>query len=387
LIDSRLSVKVDSAHLTKDGQVILKGIEMDPDKIEAEKAALESIVSTLKSASTSAGKSLRLSAAIQQFAAEKKSVGCWTAKTEDEILAALDLLVEVMGDQPIAELTREAAVSYRSALQRLPVNRSKDPLYRGKSVAQILNMKAPAVVLSTASVNKALTRASALFEWAVQCHYVPSNIFKSTQLKTGKADRERRVRFSAEEVRLVLAGLPKDQPSRYWIPYIAAYSGMRLNEICQLDVADIITGDASGFAAFSINDNSNNKKLKTLSSRRLVPVHQYLIYLGFLKYAEEMKEAGKVKLFPDLTYSKNGYADIISKWFARYRLKLGIAEDGPVFHSFRHTVADSLKQLKVDFHIIEDILGHSSGQSATKTTYTNQYTLDILGPELNKLSY
>ncbi len=372
------------ASIDHSGNVTVEGLQMDPDKIEAETAALRSFMETLKCNNAKAGNTLRLSDAIEQFIAEKSSDGSWSGKTKDEIQAALDLITEILGNQSISELTRENALSVRETLTKLPINRSKDPLYRDKSVAQILKMRKPEQCLSTASVNKCITRASALWEWALQFNYVNSNIFKNMQLKTGKATRDLRERFTSDQVKLLLANLDHSAEDRYWITYIAAYSGMRLNEICQLDTKDIVCKD--NVYSFSINADGNNKKLKTLSSKRLVPIHDQLVYLGFLKYVESRKNS--TKLFPDLKFTKNGFGDAISKWFGRYRQKLGFAKDGPDFHSFRHTVADSLKQLRVDQTIIEDILGHSgNNRSATATTYTNRFEQSILKIELNKLTY
>lgn len=380
---------VDGVTFTASGEPVLTGVKFDSNNIEAEKEALKAVVDVIRGdVVTSKSDDLKLSEAIRSFSSEKQSSGNWTGKTKDEIEAALMLVLEIFGDQPIKSLKRDDVISLRNILVRLPVHRTKNPLYRGKSVAQILQMKAPAECLSTASVNKTLTRASALWEWAVQQHYVPANIFALTHLRTGKTSRELRDRFSAEDVKLVLDGVDEKDVTKYWITRIAAYSGMRLNEICQLDVDDIVC--VNGVNAFNINDDGNGKKLKTLSSRRQVPVHHKLIYLGFLKYVQKMEERGHVKLFPSLKLTKNGYGDAISKWFSRYRQKLGIAKDGPDFHSFRHTVADSLKQLNVGMPYIEDILGHSnsgSKKSTTANTYTNQYALGTLQYELDKLEY
>lgn len=52
-----------------------------------------------------------------------------------------------------------------------------------------------------------------------------------------------------------------------------------------------------------------------------------------------------------------------SKWFARYRASLGFKRGGERkdFHSFRHTVADHLKQQGVSESLVGGLLGHTTG--------------------------
>lgn len=61
---------------------------------------------------------------------------------------------------------------------------------------------------------------------------------------------------------------------------------MRLNEICQLTTADIITKDE--VVCFSINDK-NGKRVKTANAIRIIPIHPTLIKCGFLQYVEQQK--------------------------------------------------------------------------------------------------
>jgi hypothetical protein len=56
-----------------------------------------------------------------------------------------------------------------------------------------------------------------------------------------------------------------------------------LGEICQLYVADIRQED--GIYIFDVNDDGDDKALKTASSRRKIPIHSELIKRGFIEYA------------------------------------------------------------------------------------------------------
>lgn len=366
-----------------DGSIEFDKIDVDPNNLESEQKILESTLTTLRKFTTvPKTNKITISEAIKLYSQEKITSGSWSKKTEEEIISALTTVQEILGDQDIDSITREDAITVRTTLSKLPTNRNKQPLYRNKSIAQILKMSPPASVLSTSSVNKTLTRASALWDWSHQQQYTPTNPFNKTQLKTGKSTRDLRSRYTKDELSLLFKhpSYEKLPEHKYWIPLIGAFSGMRLNEICQLDTNDVKF--EAGTAYFDINDDDNNKKLKTTSSRRKIPVHNRLIELGFLNYLTKQQKS--TKLFPQLELTRDGYSQTISKWFGRYREKVGIAKDGPDFHSLRHTFADELKQTGIDMRIIEDILGHV-GHSQTQRRYTNQYIIEIMSPALNKL--
>ena len=64
------------------------------------------------------------------------------------------------------------------------------------------------------------------------------------------------------------------------------------------------------------------------------------------------------RLFPELKARRDGYRQTVSKWFGRYRERCQICEEGKVFHSFRHTVIDQLKQAVVAKEKIAALEGH-----------------------------
>jgi integrase len=58
-----------------------------------------------------------------------------------------------------------------------------------------------------------------------------------------------------DESRYARQGAAKPRRSRFWIPLIALFSGMRLNEICQMDTADV--QEIEGTLCFSVSAMSN----------------------------------------------------------------------------------------------------------------------------------
>jgi integrase len=144
---------------------------------------------------------------------------------------------------------------------------------------------------------------------------------------------------------------------------------------------------ADGVPAISINDEPP-KKLKNSSSRRIIPIHPTLLKLGFLNYVESVRRAttGNGPIFPELTRERDGFSQRVSKWFARYKQRCGIDDSSKVFHSFRHTVANHLKQKGVPKEHAAALLGHSDG-SMTYGTYGQKYSASFLVQVVEQIRY
>ena len=67
----------------------------------------------------------------------------WTHKTKLEIVGCHRLIVDVLGNLEVNEISKQAILDFRSKMQKLPANMYK--CYPGKSILQILNL--PEIVL------------------------------------------------------------------------------------------------------------------------------------------------------------------------------------------------------------------------------------------------
>ena len=153
-------------------------------------------------------------------------------------------------------------------------------------------------------------------------------------------------------------------------------SGARLNEICQLNVSDIQKTD--GIWLMNLSSDSEDKSIKTEAGNRSVPIHPKLLELEFLNYVTQIKTSNQQKLFPNLKKMKStGYGTMISRWFAKYLIKLGIKKKGKNFHSFRHTVVNKLTTKQVYEPFIKELIGHSHG-SITMDVYGGKKPLEVL---------
>ena len=302
----------------------------------------------------------------------------YSQKTIVDYINSNNLLLEAFGDIPIDSLTHQHGRNYVELLKRLPSNRKKK--YPNQSIKQLIELK-DAQLMSQRTISKHLERVSALINWAIKQGYISQNVFR------GKLEPIRKVEtvekhFTDQELNLILGdalksdSLALNKPERYWVTMLSAYSGARLNEVCQLNVSDIQKTD--GIWLMNLSSDSDDKSIKTEAGNRSVPIHSKLLELEFLNYVTQIKTSNQQKLFPNLKKMKStGYGTMISRWFARYLKKLGIKKRGKNFHSFRHTVVNKLTSKKVYEPFIKELIGHSHG-SITMDVYGGKKPLDVL---------
>ena len=144
---------------------------------------------------------------IEEFLREHVMLGKWRDKTAGEMTCSTNMFVKVMGDKPIREIDRMDMVEYIDKLSRLPSNMNTVLAYRGKSVEKILTMEI-SDPMSTASVNKYLSRANSLMIWAVRQGYIDRNPADGLHVvdKTTREDEERST-YSPQDIKVIKAAL------------------------------------------------------------------------------------------------------------------------------------------------------------------------------------
>jgi integrase len=323
-----------------------------------------------------------LSAMIKAYFDEVKATGTQQPKTIEENAAIFQLLLEVTKNPAVETIGIKAATDFKSILLRLPPNRGKGK-FAGKSVSEVLRMR-PSDTMSNSSVNKYLRRCGALFEWGKRHGHVNENPFAGLSIRCECRPHELRERFTIEDLAKLFdpAKLRRNMRETYmfWLPWMGLYTGARLEELCQLHLDDI--RQVNGLWCFDHNENAE-KRLKNLASRRVVPIHPRLVEHGLLDHVEMLRGRGEKRLFPELDHRRDGYGQTASKWFGRYRKRLGV--DKP-FHSFRHTFIDELHQLGVDHKKIAALVGHAD-ETMTGGRYSKPFRPDVLLPILELINF
>lgn len=314
--------------------------------------------------------------------------------------------------------------------------------------------------LSPEAVQRLMEDIGSVFAWGVRQSWLRENpavslsgeIFKRLG-GVVRPHHERRDAFSEEDLGRIF-GAPwfvhgvgertakghfhSYRPHYYWMPLLALYTGGRVNELAQLyldDLRQTDTGvwyidfnmdqpdkrdkDAAERASEPVDDGDGAiepppeashakspgadampKRLKTINSIRVVPVHPRLIELGLLNYAKALREAGHARLFPELKWNATkGYGKPVSSWFDERFLgrDLKFPRDGrKVFHSFRHNFETALERAGAPPKAIKQLMGHSmvlDPGSATAPGYGKKRAVDelvsviaLLSPKLPEIA-
>lgn len=352
-------------------------------------------------------KVITLSKTIELFKKAKVSDG-HTDKTLVGYKLLFDFALEFFGkDKPINTIQSSDCRDMRNKLAQLPSNaRKKFPTLSLMEAIEAAP-KRKAAPLSITSVNDHMQSLSAIFNFAVAELLTDHNPVKAITLikqKGGQSIGEIKT-FTKEDIRMIFTapiftgceddernysvkGNNKPKRHRYWIPLIAYFTGMRLNEICQLFHEDILI--MSGIYCIKIEaDDNEEKKLKTVQSRRVIPIPEQLIRLGFIEFVEKVKKSNKSKrLFSSLTISARGsLSDNFSKWFANFLQSAGVTTKGRCFHSFRHHFADNCRNAGIGEEFTAAFGGWTySGKKTSMRRYGAGHELRLKHEAINKLS-
>jgi integrase len=334
-----------------------------------------------------------LSMVVTEYINEALSKKKWTVKTKGENQAIFKIFMEYFGaDTPITAIDRPKMATFLADLQRLPPNMHNVPKYRGKNIQQVLAMPVQKT-LSHKTVNKYLRRICSVFVYALDAGYISRNPASKMEIASEEREDEERDPYSQKDIECIFSRLSKwirqgqsSQHERFWIPLIALHSGMRQNEICQLSIADI--RQEKGVWCFDVNTTTDEKRVKTKAGRRLVPIHSLLIDVGFLNYWQNAKKSSQKQLWPALTYRNGSYGHQFSKDFGTFNRQLVTKERKKVFHSFRHTFINTLKQLEVDDPVICGLVGHGiKGASESMGRYGKAYDIPLRARVVAQLDF
>jgi integrase len=269
-----------------------------------------------------------------------------TLSDESEIAMrkrGLLLFSEFMGDPSLGQIDRDMLSQFiYEILPRLPNKPNNLPgaiscIKDSKGISRKLSMKRIVEVLDKLDwmVNGAvwpkMTDSArderrqwlcGLFRWALEEGYSDVNPAASfegrkavAKRKKGELSRQERQSFSDEQLRkifskerFVTGGRESTHkngiiyPFEYWLPLLALYAGLRIEEAAQLHLDDIACRD--GIWILKINSNGE-KSLKNDNAAREIPIHPELIRLGLLRYRDRLCDEGYLRLFPELTYDLN----------------------------------------------------------------------------------
>ena len=338
------------------------------------------------------------SVAMGKYSDNKLIEGRWKKKSLPDNVHRLENFITIIGDKPIDQINREDMRSFRDTLLQLPPNYARTETYAGMSIKEILDSK-PVKTLHPNTVNTSVQAVASMLEWLVVEGHLQSNPGKRLQIADNRQEIDLKPPFTAEELKQIFAH-PKFSKGKFkfasyfWPPLISLFTGMRLEEICQLHCADIYRLDNDDLWVIDANEKGQDelgieKTLKTKNSPRLIPIHSQLIDLGLLDYHTKLMSCGHIRMFPDLklTEKVTDFGKQAGKQFK------GVVSDsladsaGKSFSSLRHTFSNFYKQRGLQNSFFDQIFAHKQATLAARR-YGGKFPPRLLYDEIiSKLDY
>ncbi len=317
----------------------------------------------------------------------------------------IKVFLQVVNKKYLIDITTEDIQDFVFTIKNMPPKTNKANIellekYKDNyfELAKIVDSKSYEKISLKTALSK-ISRVTMFLDYAVESERLDKNRLKNKFVTPSKTeiikvlDKEEKPRemFSDDELyRLFnssswyttrLKKYMNGGEDRIFIPLIGLFAGMRVTEASQLYLNDII--EEQGIYYFRVDNTNPNQRLKTLNSRRIIPIHSMLIDLGFLKYIEKLKKEKHERVFPQLYHTKDkGYGQAFSKkfnnlnfkkeWIDKERIKkLEEKEIKVDFHSFRHTFTTKLMG-RVEDSMVNKLLGHK-GSTESQRTYNHNY--------------
>lgn len=288
-----------------------------------------------------------------------------TEQTRGQYESVYRLFDQFAGAPFLDDITRQKASEFLDIISHLDPHWGRSPETKSRTFSQIVQQFGDHNKgLSNRTINRYATALSQVWDWAKRRGLLTTeNPWTDQYRKIGEKRKTKKLPFTNDELRKLLSFRLQTNPVRQsttitlpWLALISAYSGMRLNEICDRKVEDIMQED--GIWYFNITN------AKSEAGDRRVPIHSKIIEAGLFDF---IKHHGKERIFPAL---KPGGPDKKYSWYASQRFtdlrrRLGIIRIDPKtgndrvdFHSFRRTAIKVLERARVPQTEVAEVVGH-----------------------------
>lgn len=268
----------------------------------------------------------------------------WERNSFSNLKANAKLMIDVIGDKQLCDLTKADFIEAFSIIQRVPANHGKSSKevrtireiveatdfeeQRNKARVHAQLKKAGAsqgnieaaehqeniARLRVNTVYRHMQDAQRVVRYMEALGYLSENFMENVmwskseleRLEILQEDNSRKI-WGDELPKLFRTPLFQGQIAdigdpMFWAVIIAVLHGLREEEVLQLRLDEIRT--ENGIAYFDIKVGAPWQCLKSKAATRRVPLHNSLIALGFLDLVAMRRREGEDRLFPHLTRGK-----------------------------------------------------------------------------------
>jgi integrase len=332
-------------------------------------------------------------------------------KTLDQYRQTFGLLIKFLGDRPLSQVAKADGARFKTFIQRLPAKYGQAARYAGCSLAEIIataDRIGDMNRVKPQTWNRHAVALHTLGDYARRHGDTTENVFEELWIKRKKdaedTERDEHDRLGREKLLQIFSspvftGMRSKQLNHkfgdlvvfdnwFWVPLISVTTGMRCEEIAQLQIDDVL--QVSGVLCIQVK-RGPGRKVKSAAAKRNIPIPDALFRLGFATFVEDRKRikspppdrllipgcgaTGKYKLKGTVT----------AKWFGRYLKGLGMKGEKESFHSLRHDFASEATAARVNPTIFDYIFGHRTGRLAFDR-YTSKIE-PVAAEEINKIDF
>lgn len=345
----------------------------------------------------------------------------------NEYRNALPFFINVVGDKPVAEYTRDDIRFYMDILLKMPAMKGKANKFfkhlKGKpldivKLNESRDIPFPYVAPRTVGSTK-MSAIRTFFDYLIDESAIKNNPASGIQPKGVKGkkgkksatskDSQDRPPFTTEQLQAIFnadfftggvrdmsSGLHKPgfiqiRTSKFWVPLIGLFTGMRPAEIGQMLIGEV--QEFNGRLHFKVQDDLSKKEaeewkvtdkyikslyrsVKTNNGFRMLPVHPELIRIGFEDFINDRRRKhgpGK-RIFEECWNlgAKPRWSDYF-RWQPFLRA-YGIYDmpshgDGNVcLYSLRHNFKDAMRDAGIPLEVQNRFMGHE-GEKGTGEIY------------------
>jgi len=338
--DEAMEAKIYELYGDKDGEGILNFGHPESDASEKHPSAVKALIDSYKIHTHDYEPISSISKLFLSEESESLKPSSFRRKKKH-----IDQFIKWSGDRDLSKITKKIT---------------------GEYVTSIINRNNPAYD----TLRNIVGDISSLFSWAEGRGYLDRNPFY--KLKLPKADKgsQKRRQWTNEEILMFLSS-SKIGINEFTATVVAMYSGMRLDEICNIQKAHISD------KCFRVLEG------KTEAAKRAIPVH-HLIEPLIERLLDSSKNDYLIKGIKSGGYD-NKRSWNFQKKLGRLRKKIGIPE-GVVFHTLRNTFATRMENLGIPRNHISQLMGHEDSNMALDL-YSSGLAIEPLVESINKLSY
>lgn len=365
---------------------------------EAEKPVTTVVASTTQEDSDNADyNSEKLSVMFDIYAKEKKNQ--IKEKTLLQYRQHLSMLIFVLGDIESISLNKKEVSRFKQMMLEIPAHRhTKYPKHSAEKLVEVCRSGKDSP-MSSRTINNHILSLRTISAWAHKNGYMKSNPFSGMVIKgSKKKSKTKNLVYDAKllkeffstpafhgresHARQTTVGDYFEKDSFYWYPLIGLYAGMRIEEICNMEVKDVYQKD--GVWIFDVNEDGH-KSLKTAAATRIIPIHSKLLEAGLIKHLNLNKRSKSAKLWDEKPNKFGNYGLGASKRLGLYRKRLDVP-DTHTFHSFRATFIDALKQTGQQLHAVKALVGHEQ-DDLTFDGYAGEYKAEALKEVIETIQF